>query len=74
MSGDKVSGDNELRGNNGVLIKILTQGRFSIAKGRAKSIVLTSCLSPEDGVYNQALKTEVIIPALPSRWGSRGNK
>ena len=32
--------------------------KFSIVKGRAKSIVLTSSLSPGGGVYSRALKTE----------------
>ena len=38
--------------------KILTPGRFSLAKGRAKSIILTSSLSPRGGVYSRALETE----------------
>ena len=39
-------------------IKILTPGRFSIVKGRAKSMVLISSLFPVGGVHSRALKTE----------------
>ena len=42
----------------GVDIRILTQGRFSIAKCRAESKVSTSSLSPGDGAYSRALKAE----------------
>ena len=44
-------------------IKILIPGRFSFAKGRAKNMVLTSCLSPGGGYYSRAMKTEIISPA-----------
>ena len=46
-------------------IKILTPGRFSIVKGRAKGMDLTSVCP---------LKTEVTILALPCRCGSRDYK
>ena len=39
-------------------IRILIPGRFSIAKGRAKSKVLNSKLTPGGGAYSRALKTE----------------
>ena len=39
-------------------IRVLTQGRFSIVKDRAKSKVLSSSLSPWGGVYSKALKGE----------------
>ena len=39
-------------------IKILPPRRFSVAKGRAKSIVLTSSWSPDGGVYSLTLKAE----------------
>ena len=42
----------------GVDIKILTPGRLSNVKGKTKSIVLTSSLSPGSGVCSMALKTE----------------
>ena len=37
-------------------IRILTPGRFSIAKGGAKSKVLTSSFPPGGGAYSRALK------------------
>ena len=37
---------------------ILTPGRFSIAKGSAKSKVLTSSLPHRGGAHNRALKAE----------------
>ena len=39
-------------------MRILTPGRFSIAKGGAKSKVFTSILSPEGGAHGRALKAE----------------
>ena len=39
-------------------IRILTPGRFSIAKGGAKSKVLTSILPPVGGAYSRAMKAE----------------
>ena len=39
-------------------IRILTPGRFSIAKGWAKSKVLTSSLPPGVGAYSRALEAE----------------
>ena len=39
-------------------MRILTPGRFSIAKVGAKSKVLTSSLSPGGGAYSGALKAE----------------
>ena len=39
-------------------IRMLTSGRFSIAKGGAKSKVLTSSLPPGGGAYSRALKAE----------------
>ena len=42
-------------GNDGVLP---SAGRFSIAKGGAKSKVLTSSLPPVGGAYSRALKAE----------------
>ena len=39
-------------------IRILTSGRFSIAKGGAKSKVLTFSLPPGGGAYSRALKAE----------------
>ena len=39
-------------------IRIHTPGRFSIAKGGAKSKVLTSSLPPGGGAYSRALKAE----------------
>ena len=43
---------------HGFDIRILTPGRFSIAKGRAKSIGLTSSLPLWGGAYSRALKAE----------------
>ena len=51
-------------------VSVLTQRRFSIAKGRAKSKVLTSSLSPGVRVYGRALNAEAIIPALSHSLGS----
>ena len=42
----------------GFLHRILTPGKFSIAKGRAKSKVLTSSSPPGGGAYSRALKAE----------------
>ena len=39
-------------------IRILTPGRFFLAKGGAKSKVLTSSSLPGDGAYSRALKAE----------------
>ena len=39
-------------------IRILPPGRFFIAKGGAKSKVLTSSLPPGGGAYSRALKAE----------------
>ena len=39
-------------------IRILIPGRFSIAKGCAKSKVFTSSLPPGGGAYCRALKAE----------------
>ena len=39
-------------------ISILTPGRFAIAKGGAKSKVLTSTLPPGGGAHSRALKAE----------------
>ena len=44
-------------------IRILTQGRFSIARGRAKSDVLTSSLSP-GGVARGRAKSNVLTSSL----------
>ena len=40
------------------IFRILTPGRFSVAKGGAKSKVLTSNLPPGDGAYSRLLKAE----------------
>ena len=58
----------QYRGSEGVL----TLGSLPQGEGRAKSIALTSKLSPMGGAYNRALKTDVNIPALPHRWGGGG--
>ena len=42
----------------GFHIRILTGGRFAIAKYRAKSKVLTFSSSPWGGVFSRALKAE----------------
>ena len=42
----------------GFNIRILTLGRFSIAKGRAKSNVLTSSLPPGGEAHSRAMKAE----------------
>ena len=39
-----------------VTTRILTPGRFSVAKGGAKNKVLTSSLPPGGGAYSRALK------------------
>ena len=41
-------------------------------KGRAKSIVLTSSLSPGSAAYSTALKTKKSIPALSRGSGGGG--
>ena len=47
------------RENDGVFDnRILTPGRFSIAKGGVKSKVLTSSLPTGDGAHSRAMKTE----------------
>ena len=49
----------QCRGNDGGFdIGILTPVRFSIAKGGAKSKVLTSSLPPGGGAHSRALKAE----------------
>ena len=54
----------------GFHIRILTPGRFSIVKGRAKSKVLTSSLSPGGRAYSRALKAEKSYsPSFPVEGG-----
>ena len=39
----------------------------------AKGVILSSSLSSGGAIYSRALKTEVIIPTLPLRWGEALN-
>ena len=41
-------------------------------RGRGtKSRAITISLSPQSGGYKSALKNEIIIPAIPHRWGGQ---
>ena len=55
--------------------RIVTPGRFSVAKGGTKSKVLTFGLRPGGWGSLQGIESlKVIIPALPRRWWSSDYK